>query len=131
MLQTTEVSAAKILIVDDQKSNIRLLEQTLKRAGFADVVSTTEPRAVAALHQEHHFDLMLLDLQMPELNGLEVMQQLQEARRSNPVSILVLSADSTQMPAVFEAGADSFLGKPFRLPDVVERVQLMLKPRTG
>ena len=131
MLQTTEVSAAKILIVDDQKSNIRLLEQTLKRAGFADVVSTTEPRAVAALHQEHHFDLMLLDLQMPELNGLEVMEQLQEARRANPVSILVLSADSTQMPAVFEAGADSFLGKPFRLPDVVERVQLMLKPRTG
>lgn len=129
MLPTTEASAAKILIVDDQKSNIRLLEQTLKRAGYADVVSTTEPRTVAALHQEHHFDLMLLDLQMPELNGFEVMHQLQEARRANPVSILVLSADSTQMPAVFEAGADSFLGKPFRLPDVVERVQLMLKPR--
>ena len=120
---------AKILIVDDQKSNIRLLEQTLKRAGYADVISTTEPRTVAALHQEHHFDLMLLDLQMPELNGFEVMDQLQEARRANPVSILVLSADSTQMPAVFEAGADSFLGKPFRLPDVVERVQLMLKSR--
>ena len=131
MLPATEASMAKILIVDDQKSNIRLLEQTLKRAGYADVVSTTEPRTVAALHQEHHFDLMLLDLQMPELNGLEVMQQLQEARRANPVSILVLSADSTQMPAVFEAGADSFLGKPFRLPEVVERVQLMLKPRAG
>ena len=128
MLPATEASVAKILIVDDQKSNIRLLEQTLKRAGYADVVSTTEPRTVAALHQKHHFDLMLLDLQMPDLNGLEVMEQLQEARRANPVSILVLSADSTQMPAVFEAGADSFLGKPFRLPDVVERVQLMLKP---
>jgi DNA-binding response OmpR family regulator len=131
MLPATEASVAKILIVDDQKSNLRLLEQTLKRAGYADVVSTTEPRTVAALHQEHHFDLMLLDLQMPELNGFEVMEQLQEARRANPVSILVLSADSTQMPAVFEAGADSFLGKPFRLPEVVERVQLMLKPRTG
>jgi len=129
MLPTTEASGAKILIVDDQKSNIRLLEQTLKRAGYADVVSTTEPRTVAALHQEHRFDLMLLDLQMPDLNGFEVMEQLQEARRANPVSILVLSADSTQMPAVFEAGADSFLSKPFRLPDVVERVQLMLKPR--
>ena len=129
MLPATEASVAKILIVDDQKSNIRLLEQTLKRAGYSDVVSTTEPRTVAALHQEHHFDLMLLDLQMPELNGFEVMEQLQEARRANPVSILVLSADSTQMPAVFEAGADSFLGKPFRLPEVVERVQLMLKPR--
>lgn len=131
MVPATEASVPKILIVDDQKSNIRLLEQTLKRAGYADVVSTTEPRTVAALHQQHHFDLMLLDLQMPELNGFEVMEQLQEARRANPVSILVLSADSTQMPAVFEAGADSFLCKPFRLPDVVERVQLMLKPRAG
>jgi DNA-binding response OmpR family regulator len=43
----------------------------------------------------------------------------------------VLSADSTQTPAVFEAGADSFLGKPFRLPDVVDRIQLMLKPQAG
>jgi CheY-like chemotaxis protein len=131
MLPTSEASTAKILIVDDQKSNIRLLEQTLKRAGYAAVVSTTEPRAVAALHEQHRFDLMLLDLQMPELNGFEVMEQLQEVRRANPVAILVLSADSTQMPAVFEAGADSFLGKPFRLPEVVERVQLMLKPRTA
>jgi CheY-like chemotaxis protein len=131
MLPTSEASTAKILIVDDQKSNIRLLEQTLKRAGYDAVVSTTEPRAVAALHEQHRFDLMLLDLQMPELNGFEVMEQLQEVRRANPVAILVLSADSTQMPAVFEAGADSFLGKPFRLPEVVERVQLMLKPRTA
>ena len=117
----------KILIVDDQRSNVRLLEQTLLRAGYAGVMSTTDPCAVTALHREHRFDLILLDLQMPEMNGFQVMEALQPLRPELPVAILVLSADATQMPAVFAAGADSFLGKPFRLPEVVERVQLMLK----
>jgi CheY-like chemotaxis protein len=127
MLPSTEALGPRILIVDDQRSNVRLLEQTLRRAGYAEVMSTVEPRDVAALHLQNRYDLILLDLQMPEMNGFQVMAQLQESRSTNPVSILVLSADSTQMPAVLEHGADSFIGKPFRLPDVVERVQLMLK----
>jgi DNA-binding response OmpR family regulator len=127
MIPSTEVPGPRILIVDDQPSNVRLLEQTLRRAGFAEVMSTTEPRQVSELHQQHRYDLILLDLQMPELNGFDVMEQLQAIRAAQPVAILVLSADSTQTPAVMEAGADSFMGKPFRLPDVVERVQLMLK----
>ena len=113
--------------MDDQQSNIRLLEQTLRRAEFTEVASTTRPCEVADLHMQQGYDLILLDLQMPEMNGFEVMAQLQEIRKVHPVSILVLSADVTQMPAVFAAGADSFLGKPFRLSDVVERVALMLK----
>ena len=127
MLPSTEAPGPRILIVDDQRSNIRLLEQTLRRAEFTEVTSTTEPREVAALHLQHRYDLILLDLQMPEMSGFEVMGQLQEIREEHPVAILVLSADATDMPAVFDAGADSFLGKPFRLPDVVERVALMLK----
>jgi CheY-like chemotaxis protein len=126
----TEATTPKLLIVDDQRSNIRLLEQTLLRAGYAGVMSTTDPCIVAALHRQHRFDLILLDLQMPEMNGFQVMEALKTFRAEVPVSILVLSADATQMPAVFEAGADSFMGKPFRLPDVVERVQLMLKAAT-
>jgi CheY-like chemotaxis protein len=129
MPPSTEGFDARILLVDDQSSNLRLLEQTLRRAAFTEVMSTTEPREVQALHRQHRYDLILLDLQMPEMNGFEVMQQLREIRAEIPVAILVLSADSSQMPAVFEAGADSFLGKPFRLPDVVERVVLMLKKR--
>ena len=117
----------KILIVDDQRSNVRLLEQTLLRAGYVGVMSTTSPCEVAGLHREHRYDLILLDLQMPEMNGFQVMEQLQALRAELPVAILVLSADSSQMPAVFEAGADSFMGKPFRIPEVVERVQLMLR----
>lgn len=129
MAPSNEASDARILLVDDQSSNLRLLEQTLRRAAFTEVMSTTEPREVQALHAKHRYDLILLDLQMPEMSGFEVMERLREIRAENPVAILVLSADSSQMPAVFEAGADSFLGKPFRLPDVVERVASMLMKR--
>jgi CheY-like chemotaxis protein len=122
-----EAASPRILIVDDQKSNVRLLEHTLRRAGYLEVTSTVEPREVAALHREHHYDVILLDLQMPEMNGFEVMAQLQETRAANPVSILVLSADATQTKTALEEGADGFMDKPFRLPDVVERIQSMLK----
>jgi DNA-binding response OmpR family regulator len=123
------MSNPRILIVDDQPSNVRLLEHTLRRAGFAEVMSTTEPREVSELHRQHRYDLILLDLQMPSMNGFQVMAGLQEIKSAHPVSILVLSADGTQTAAALSEGADSFLGKPFRLPEVVERVQLMLKTR--
>lgn len=125
----TEVTGPRILIVDDQPSNVRLLEHTLRRAGFGEVMSTTEPRSVSELHREHHYDLILLDLQMPEMNGFQVMAGLHEIENAHPVSILVLSADATQNATALTEGADSFMGKPFRLPEVVERVQLMLKAR--
>jgi CheY-like chemotaxis protein len=127
----TNPASPRILIVDDQKSNVRLLEHTLRRAGYVEVTSTVEPRDVAALHREHHYDVILLDLQMPEMNGFEVLAQLQEVRAANPVSILVLSADATQTETALEEGADGFMGKPFRLPDVVERIQSMLKTAGG
>lgn len=127
MPQAIETSGPRILIVDDQRSNVRLLEQTLRRAGYEAVMSTMEPREVADLHLKHHYDLILLDLQMPEMNGFQVMQKLQEIRATHRVSILILSADATQMANALEEGGDSFMGKPFRLPEVVERVQSMLK----
>ncbi len=125
----TEVPGPRILIVDDQPSNIRLLEHTLRRAGYAEVMSTTEPCRVTGLHLQHEYDLILLDLQMPVMNGFQVMAQLQEIRAAHPVSILVLSADGTQTAAALTEGADSFIAKPFRLPEVVERIRLMLTAR--
>jgi CheY-like chemotaxis protein len=75
MDQPADRPSPRILIVDDQLSNVRLLEHTLRRAGYLDLTSTTDPRTVAALHLEHRYDLILLDLQMPDLNGFQVMQQ--------------------------------------------------------
>ncbi len=128
MLPATETSGPRLLIVDDQKSNVRLLEHTLRRAGYSEVMATMDPAEVATLHLKHDYDLILLDLQMPHVDGFEVLGQLQKIKEAHPVAILVISADSGQNAAALEAGADSFMGKPFRLPDVVERVQVMLKP---
>jgi CheY-like chemotaxis protein len=129
MLLPTEASGPRILIVDDQPSNVRLLEHTLRRAGYAEVMSTTEPGQVAGLHLQHEYDLILLDLQMPVMSGFEVMAQLQQIRAAHPVSILVLSADGTKTAAALTEGADSFLAKPFKLPDVVEQIRILLTAR--
>lgn len=122
-----EDADAKILIVDDQLSNVRLLQHTLGRAGYVDVMSTTDPHEVTALHLQHRYDLILLDLQMPEMDGFAVLGELQKIRPLHPVAVLVISAGSRDMPAALRSGGDAFLAKPFRLPDVVERVQQMLK----
>lgn len=123
----TETAEPRILIVDDQLSNVRLLEHTLRRAGYAEVMSTTDPRTAIALHLEHRYDLMLLDLQMPGMDGLAVLGELKKIRPLHPVAVLVISAGSADLPAELKPAGDSFLAKPFRLPDVVERVQNMLK----
>lgn len=127
MPPSTDRSCARILIVDDQPSNVRLLEFTLRRAGYLDVASTTDPREVAALHLQHRYELILLDLKMPEMDGFEVMEQLRRIGGADRVSILMMSADSSKMTAALEAGASSFLSKPFVLGDVVARVRLMLE----
>lgn len=116
---------ARILIVDDQQSNIRLLEHTLRRGGYLAVSSTFEPETVAALQRECHFDLIVLDLQMPRMNGYEVMESLGDSVSDRPV-ILVMSADPSQAARVLAAGADSFLAKPYVLADVLARVHLLL-----
>jgi len=118
---------ARILIVDDQPANVRLLEHTLRRAGYVAVMSTTEPRDVAALQLQHGYDLIVLDLQMPQMNGLEVLAQLQKIGEAERPAVLVMSADSAQKAAALAAGATSFLGKPFKLEDVVAQLQVMLQ----
>lgn len=127
MPASTETAGLRILIVDDQSSNVRLLEHTLRRAGYLEVMSTTNPCEVTALHLEHRYDLILLDLQMPEMDGFAVLGQLQEIRPTHPVAILVISAGSGDMPEALKSGGDEFLAKPFHLPDVVARVQQMLE----
>ena len=131
MLPSTETPGPRILIVDDQRSNVRLIEHTLRRAGYVNVMATTDPCEVIALHEQHHYDLILLDLQMPVMTGFDVMRGLQPTRAAQPLAILVLSADPAQMRAALDAGADSFIGKPFRLPEVVDRIEVLLKKGAG
>lgn len=126
MPMTEEQPHPRILIVDDLQTNINLLLLTLRRAGFESVESTTDPHVVGQLHLANLYDLILLDLQMPEMSGHEVLQELREIRTTHPVRILVISADPAQENAALAGGADGFIAKPFRLPDVVDRVKLLL-----
>ena len=118
---------SRILIVDDQQSNVRLLEFTLRRGGFASITTTTDPRAVAALHREHHYDLILLDIVMPGMDGFQVMEGLAEIEGGDDLPVLVMSADPRQEVRALQAGARDFIDKPFVLADVVMRVSSLLE----
>ena len=119
-----DVLRARILIVDDQQANLRLLEFALRRGGYVAVSSTANPLEVCALHRENPFDLILLDIQMPRMNGFEVLKALVEEQT---VAVLVLTADPAQMVRALEAGATGFLSKPFVLAEVLTCVRLMLE----
>jgi CheY-like chemotaxis protein len=123
MSGSIDVFGARILIVDDQESNVRLLELALRRGGHVSVASTTDPAEVCALHRQNRYDLILLDLQMPRMTGFEVLEAL---TNEASVSVLVISADPAQMARAVAAGAKGFLSKPFVLAEVLSRVNLML-----
>ena len=127
MSRSTDRFCAAILIVDDQGSNVRLLEHTLRREGYVAVTSTTNSPEVCDLHRQNHYDLLILDLQMPLMDGFEVLAALQGFEKGNRPAILVMSADPSQMLSSLDAGATSFLSKPFRLEDVLLRVQGLLE----
>jgi adenylate cyclase len=128
MPASTDVFGARILIVDDQECNVRLLEHALRRGGHVAVSSTTDPLAVCALQRQNRYDLILLDLQMPRMNGLEVMKEL-DAVEGERAAILVLSADPAQQTRALQAGARGFLSKPFILAGVLEQARLLLESR--
>jgi CheY-like chemotaxis protein len=120
---STDPFQSRILIVDDSESNLRLLEFALRRGGYLAVTSTTKGMDVCALHRENLYDLILLDLQMPRMNGYEVLAAL---ANEPPVAVLVLSADPTQKARALAAGATDFLSKPFVLTEVLTKVEAML-----
>lgn len=128
----TSLGAARILIVDDEGANVRLLERTLRRAGFAEIAGTTDPRSVITLLTEFEPDLILLDLLMPHLDGFAIMELLKEAvPRDVYLPVLVLTADITPETRrkALAGGAKDFLTKPFDVDEVLLRIKNMLEVR--
>ncbi|MBI2973070.1 MAG: response regulator [Armatimonadetes bacterium] len=108
--------SARILIVDDEPANVRLLERLLQQAGHTHLRSIQDPRQAAAAVGEFQPDIILLDLQMPHLDGLAVMKQLQPHFGPGTfLPILVLTADTNPQTKreALAAGAKDFLTKPF------------------
>ncbi len=129
MVSTEELLNAEILIVDDQEAHVQLLERLLREAGYSNVTSTTDPRQVCALHRENHYDLILLDLQMPAMDGFGVMEALQAENDDSYLPVVVLTAQPGHKLRALEAGAKDFITKPFDLVEVKTRIHNMLEVR--
>ena len=129
MLAPAEFLNAAILIVDDQESNVTLLEQLLGESGYTRVSSTMLPQQVCALHREHRYDLILLDLQMPVMDGFEVMEGLKSIDDDAYLPVIVLTAQPGHKLRALQAGAKDFIGKPFDLLEVKTRIHNMLEVR--
>ena len=129
MISSADILCGKILIVDDQEVNIILLARMLEGAGYTSVTSTMDPREVCALHQKNHYDLILLDLQMPGMDGFQVMDMLKEIEPDDYLSILVISAQPVHKLRALQTGAKDFISKPFELAEVLARVHNLLEVR--
>jgi len=129
MVSEPDILNASILIVDDQESNVSLLEQLLSEAGYARVASTMNPQEVCALHRKNRYDLILLDLQMPGLDGFQVMAGLKTNDADSYLPVIVLTAQPGHKLRALQAGAKDFISKPFDLIEVKTRIHNMLEVR--
>jgi PAS domain S-box-containing protein len=129
MVSTADILNARILIVDDQEANVQLLEQMLRGAGYQRLTSTMDPFAVCDLHRANHYDLILLDLQMPGMDGFQVMEGLKEIDPDGYVPILVVTAQPGHKLRALASGAKDFVAKPFDLVEVKTRIHNMLEVR--
>lgn len=129
MLEKSEIFNAAILIVDDQEANVLLLEQMLRNAGYLQISTTRDPQAVAELHRKNCYDLILLDLQMPEMDGFEVMEKLKPLEAERYLPVLVITAQPGHKLRALQAGAKDFVSKPFDLVEVQTRIHNMLEVR--
>jgi CheY-like chemotaxis protein len=115
------------LIVDDQPANVGLLERTLREGGYLHVSSTMVPQEVCALHRRHRYDLILLDLQMPGMDGFQVMEGLRAGDCGGPLPVLVITAQPGHKLRALQCGARDFISKPFELVEVRTRVRNLLE----
>ena len=126
------VRDARLLVVDDRPASVLLLESILRRAGYAQLEHTTDPRQTVALYERFCPDLLLLDLHMPGMDGVAVMRELQpKVPEGQYFPILVLTADTSReaMQQALRAGAKDFVGKPFDSTEVLLRIENLLATR--
>jgi len=126
-----EKTASTILIVDDEVVNIKLLEKLLHGAGYQNILSTQSPTDVLALVNEHNIDLIILDLNMPEMSGFDVMKQLHSNPLQYPPSILVLTAQHAREFRIdaLDQGARDYVTKPFDRSELLARVRNLLEAK--
>jgi PAS domain S-box-containing protein len=129
MISASDILNANILIVDDQQANVLLLEEMLHDAGYKSTTSTTDPYQVSEMYRKHRYDLILLDLHMPGLDGFQVMEKLKEIEPQGYLPILVITAQQDHKLRALASGAKDFISKPFDVVEVKTRIHNMLEVR--
>src|ERR1700683_1216159 len=129
MVSSADILNARILVVDDQPANVLLIEGMLRVAGYTCVQSTTNPNEVSELYRRNNYGLILLDLQMPGMDGFEVMEALKEIEGDGYLPVLVITAQPGHKLRALEAGAKDFVSKPFDLAERRARVHNILEVR--
>jgi adenylate cyclase len=129
MIPNSAILEAKLLIVDDQLANVLLLERLLRGAGYSAISSTQNPTEVMDLHRKNRYDLILLDLNMPKMDGFQVMEGLKLIETEGILPVLVITAQPNEKLRALNAGALDFLSKPFDIAEVLARVKNLLQVR--
>jgi uncharacterized membrane protein len=129
MISPSDILNGKILIVDDQESNVILIERMLRKAGYTSISSTIHPQKVSELYRANLYDLILLDIQMPGMDGFQVMDRLKGRATDEYPQVLVITADPDHKQRALKSGAKDFVSKPFELIEVLTRVHNMLEVR--
>jgi uncharacterized membrane protein len=129
MISPKEILNGKILIVDDQQSNVTLIERMLRNAGYTSISSTINPHKVSELYRANIYDLIVLDIQMPGMDGFQVMERLKGRTTDEYPQVLVITADPDHKQRALKSGAKDFVSKPFELIEVLTRVHNMLEVR--
>ena len=126
---TRSSSAVKVLIIDDETQIRKFLDIALRAQGYKTLLAETGQQGLETLAL-HGADLVVLDLGLPDLDGLEVLRQLREWSQV-PVIILSVRADETEKVALLDAGANDYVTKPFSVQELMARIRVMLRNSLG
>ncbi|HVR82253.1 MAG TPA: response regulator [Luteimonas sp.] len=129
MINIADILKAKILVVDDDTDAANTFMLTLQSWGYSDVTATTDPRAVRDLHHDNNYELILLDLQMPGMDGFQVMESLKEFEREGYLPVLAITGEAGHKLRALKLGAKDFLRKPVDIDELLVRVRNMIEVR--
>jgi diguanylate cyclase (GGDEF)-like protein len=129
MISLSDIHRARILIVDDQEANVKLLGYMLEDAGYTCVTLVTDARTVLDLHRANRYDIIVLDLNMPHMNGFQILEGLRPLESDGYLPVLVVTAEPAHKLRALEAGAKDFISKPFDQVEVLTRIRNMLEVR--
>ena len=126
----TQIKQARILVVDDQPANVLLVEKVLALDGYKHIYSTHDSREAVSMFIEHDIDLLLLDLNMPYMDGFEVLEKIQQLDIDYaPVIVLTAQTDRESRVKALEKGARDYISKPFDRIELMTRIHNMLEVR--